>query len=231
MIPLRDRNPSGTFPFVTIGLIVANVLVFLYQLSLGAELPAFLFHYGLVPAKFHYYGEIPEIAFSHLIFPFLTSMFFHGGWLHIIGNMWYLWIFGDNIEDRLGHFVFFLFYILCGVGAAFVHTVLNLHSTVPCVGASGAIAGVLGAYLVTFPFARVLTAVPIFFFIQIIEIPAVLLLLFWFVLQFFSGTLSIAATAQTGGGVAWWAHVGGFLCGMICINVFSKRKGFRRLIE
>lgn len=229
MIPLRDRNPSGTFPFVTIALILANAVVFLYQLSLGENLPAFLIQYGLVPAKVHYYGEVPGIALRQVVLPFFTSMFFHGGWLHIIGNMWYLWIFGDNVEDRLGHLRFFLFYVLCGIGAALFHTFLNLHSTVPCVGASGAIAGVLGAYLVCFPFARVLTAVPIFFFIELIEIPAVVLLLFWFILQFFNGTLSIAVTAQTGGGgVAWWAHVGGFLWGMLFINVFSKRKEFRR---
>jgi len=231
MIPLRDRNPSGTFPLVTIALILANGVVFLYQLSLGEKLPAFLIHFGLVPAKVSYYGEVPGLTLPHIVFPFFTSMFFHGGWLHVIGNMWYLWIFGDNIEDRLGHFRFFVFYVLCGIGAALFHTFLNPHSTVPCVGASGAIAGVLGAYLICFPFARVLTVVPIFFFFQIIEMPAVLLLLFWFVLQFFSGTLSIAVTAQTGGGgVAWWAHVGGFVCGMLFINIFSKRKGFRRRI-
>ena len=118
MIPLRDRNPSGTFPFVTIALIAANLLVFMYQLSLGEKLPAFLIHYGLVPAKLYYYGEVPEIALGHIVVPIFTSMFFHGGWFHIIGNIWYLWIFGDNIEDRLGHLVFFFFYILCGVGAA-----------------------------------------------------------------------------------------------------------------
>jgi hypothetical protein len=145
--------------------------------------------------------------------------------------MWYLWKFGDNVEDRLGHGKFLLFYLICGFVAAFFHVFLNPRSTVPCVGASGAIAGVLGAYLICFPFARVLTVVPIFIFIQLIEIPAVVLLLFWFVLQFFYGTLSIAATAQTGGGVvAWWAHVGGFICGMILINVFSKRRGFRRRV-
>jgi len=231
MIPLRDRNPSETFPFVTIFLIIINVLVFFYQVTLGEKLNVLLIHYGLIPAKLIYYGAIPGIEFKHVFLPFVTSMFFHGGWLHVIGNMWYLWIFGDNVEDRIGHGKFLLFYLLCGIGAALFHILFNPRSSVPCVGASGAIAGILGAYLVTFPFARILTAVPIFIVIELIEIPAVLVLLFWFVLQFFNGTLSIAATAQTGaGGVAWWAHVGGFICGMIFINVFSKRKGFRRRV-
>jgi len=228
MIPLRNRNPSETLPFVTIFLIITNISVFFYQLTLGEKLPVFLIQYGLVPAKLFYYDRIPGLDLKHVLFPFLTSMFFHGGWLHIIGNMWYLWIFGDNVEDRLGHGGFFLFYLICGIGAAFFHVLLNPHSTVPCMGASGAIAGVLGAYLICFPFARVLTAVPILFFIELIEIPAVFLLFFWFALQFFNGTLSITATAQTGsGGVAWWAHVGGFICGMILIKVFPWRKGLR----
>lgn len=203
----------------------------MYQLSLGENLTPLLTRYGLVPAKLFYYGEVPGVKLKEIFFPFLTSMFFHGGWLHVIGNMWYLWIFGDNVEDRLGHAGFLIFYLMCGIGAAFFHILLNPNSTVPCVGASGAIAGILGAYLISFPFARVVTLVPIIFFVTVLEIPAVFLLLFWFVLQFFSGTLSIAVTAQTGsGGVAWWAHVGGFICGMILINLFPQRRGFRRKI-
>ncbi|HJX30391.1 MAG TPA: rhomboid family intramembrane serine protease [Thermodesulfobacteriota bacterium] len=229
MIPLRDKNPSGKFPLITVLLIVINVLVFIYQLSLRENLTPFFHRYALIPAQIVFFGESPGISLRSIFFPFFTSMFLHGGWFHVIGNMWYLWIFGDNIEDRLGHVRFFIFYLVCGIGAAVAHVILNPNSTVPCVGASGAIAGVLGAYLISFPFARVATLVPIFFYLTVIEIPAVILLVFWFVLQFFSGTLSIAATAQTGsGGVAWWAHVGGFIIGMILISLIPKRKGFQR---
>ncbi|HPD60203.1 MAG TPA: rhomboid family intramembrane serine protease [Thermodesulfobacteriota bacterium] len=229
MIPLRDKNPSGRFPLVTVLLIITNVLIFIYQVSLRDNLISFFHRYALIPANIFFFENSPVIPRTSVFFPFFTSMFLHGGWLHVIGNMWYLWIFGDNIEDRLGHVWFFIFYLVCGIGAAVAHVILNPNSTVPCVGASGAIAGVLGAYLISFPFARVVTLVPIFFYLTVIEIPAVILLVFWFVLQFFSGTLSIAVTAQTGGGgVAWWAHVGGFIAGMILINVFPRRKGFQR---
>ncbi len=229
MIPLRDKNPSGRFPLVTVLLIITNVLVFIYQLSLGDNLTPFFNRYALIPANIFFVGESSGRSVTSVFFSFFTSMFLHGGWLHVIGNMWYLWIFGDNIEDRLGHVRFFIFYLVCGIGAAVAHVILNPNATTPCVGASGAIAGVLGTYLILFPFARVVTLVPIFFYLTVIEIPAVILLVFWFVLQFFSGTLSIAATAQTGGGgVAWWAHVGGFVFGMILINTFPRRKSFRR---
>jgi hypothetical protein len=150
-------------------------------------------------------------------------MFLHGGWLHLIGNMWYLWIFGDNVEDRLGHFPFFIFYLLSGIGAGIVHTILNANTFVPTIGASGAIAGVLGAYLVSYPFARVLTLVPIFVFIQVIEIPAMIVLGFWFVIQFFSGAAALATAGPNSGGVAWWAHVGGFVIGMVLIGLFPRK--------
>ena len=229
MIPLRDKNPSEKFPLVTVLLITANVLVFLYQLSLRKNLPPFFNRYALIPANVFSFGGTPGISMKHIFLSFFTSMFLHGGWLHVIGNMWYLWIFGDNIEDRLGHVRYLIFYLLCGIGAAVTHVTLNPHSTAPCVGASGAIAGVLGAYLICFPFARVVTLVPIFFYLTVIELPAIILLVFWFVLQFFSGTLSSAEITQTGsGGVAWWAHVGGFIMGITLINLFPKRKGFRR---
>ena len=229
MIPLRDKNPSGRFPLVTVFLIITNVVVFIYQISLRDNLTPFFNRYALIPARIVFFGESPGISLRSIFFPFFTSMFLHGGWFHVIGNMWYLWIFGDNIEDRLGHVRFFIFYLVCGIGAAVAHVILNPNATVPCVGASGAIAGVLGAYLILFPFARVVTLVPILFYLTVIEIPAVILLVFWFVLQFFSGTLSIVTAAQTGGGgVAWWAHVGGFIAGMILINVFPRRKGFQR---
>jgi membrane associated rhomboid family serine protease len=144
--------------------------------------------------------------------------------MHLLGNMWYLWIFGDNVEDRLGHFTFLTFYILCGLGAGIVHTVLNSYSAIPSVGASGAIAGVLGAYLISYPHARVLTLIPIFMFIQVIEVPALIVLGMWFVIQFLNGAASLATTAATeGGGVAWWAHIGGFVIGMVLLGLFPKR--------
>jgi len=159
--------------------------------------------------------------------PFIASMFLHGGWLHLIGNMWYLWIFGDNVEDRLGHVRFLLFYLLCGIGAGIAHTLLNPASRIPSIGASGAIAGVLGAYFVTFPFAKVLTVVPILFFVQILEIPAILVLGLWFLMQFLYGTASLAvATSANTGGVAWWAHVGGFLIGIVLLRLMGRRSRY-----
>src|SRR5262245_51446242 len=217
MIPFRDNIPSRSTPIITIFLILINLAVFIYELSLGDALEPFIFQFGVVPSVVVHWpqSQLPLVA---ILIPFLTSMFLHGGWLHLIGNMWYLWIFGDNIEDRLGHFSFLIFYLLCGIGAGIVHTILNSNSTVPSVGASGAIAGVLGAYLVSYPFARVLTLVPIFVFVQVIEIPALIVLGFWFIMQFFYGAASLAAATANTGGVAWWAHVGGFLIGMILIG-------------
>lgn len=222
MIPLRDRNPSGTFPFVTVGIILINVLIFFIELSLGTQLDSFLFQFGIVPVKVAYSADIPDSTFVNTYFPFLSYMFLHGGFIHLIGNMWYLWIFGDNIEDRLGRVRFVLFYLLCGIGSALVHVYFNSQSGVPCVGASGAIAGVLGAYMVTFPKARVLVLVPLFIVWEFIELPAVVVLGFWFLIQFFSGTASISSAH--GGGVAWWAHIGGFVLGVIFIKIFSKSR-------
>src|SRR4030095_11079067 len=192
MIPFRDNIPSRSFPVITILLIVINVLAFMYQLSLGRYLEPFLAHYGIVPALVFRWPQ-PNWPLTVVGVPFFTSMFLHGGWLHLIGNMWYLWIFGDNVEDRLGHFTYLLFYVLCGLGAGIVHTILNYYSDVPSIGASGAIAGVLGAYVVSYPGARVLTLVPIFIFIQFIEIPALIVLGFWFIMQFFYGAAAFAA--------------------------------------
>ena len=230
MIPIRDRNPSGTFPYVTIGIIIVNILIFLYELSLGSGLGEFIMKFGVVPLKVSYYSQVPDLTFINTFFPFISSMFLHGGFVHLIGNMWFLWIFGDNIEDKLGHFRFIAFYFLCGIIASSVHVFFNSQSNVPCVGASGAIAGVLGAYMVTFPRARVVTIVPLFVFIQVMELPAIVVLGFWFVIQFFNGAASITASAS-GAGVAWWAHIGGFAAGVIIlyiIRIFSVRKPGRR---
>jgi len=224
MFPFRDNIPSRTFPIITILLILTNVLAFFFELSVSPKmLNSFFMTYGVVPV--HVYSwPASDQPFSALIQPFFTSMFLHGGWLHLIGNMWYLWIFGDNVEDRLGHIRYLVFYFACGVGAGVVHLLLNPNSMVPSVGASGAIAGVLGAYLVSYPFARILTLVPIFFFFQVIEIPALIVLGLWFVMQFFYGTVSLAAsTSAAGGGVAWWAHVGGFVIGIILVGRLARK--------
>jgi membrane associated rhomboid family serine protease len=210
MIPLRDIIPSRTVPFITVTIIVLNGLAWLFELSLPREvLPVFLQVYGVVPADFH-----PATLIS--------SMFLHGGWSHIIGNMWYLWIFGDNIEDRLGHGRFIIFYLLCGIAAAAGQIVIDPFSRLPTIGASGAIAGVMGAYFVLYPQSRVLTLIP-WIFLQVVELPAIVLLGFWFLMQLFSAG-AIAVTASThGGGVAFAAHVAGFLTGIVGVFVFRKR--------
>jgi membrane associated rhomboid family serine protease len=210
MIPLRDIIPSRTTPFVTIGLIALNTLAFLYQLSLGPFVEELILYYGLIPAAFSWVTVV-------------TSMFLHGGFLHLAGNMLYLWIFGDNVEDRMGHGRFIVFYLLCGVAAALAQTLIDPSSIIPMVGASGAIAGVMGAYFVLHPKSRILTLVPIFFFIQLIEVPAIFFLGIWFVMQFFSGVGSIAtATGEPAGGIAFWAHVAGFAAGIGMVWVFRR---------
>jgi len=211
MIPLRDIIPSRTTPYVTISLISLNVLVFLYELTLGRAVDAFTLYFGLVPAAFSWVTVF-------------TSMFLHGGILHVAGNMLYLWIFGDNVEDRMGHGRFVVFYLLCGVAAALAQTITAPDSVVPMVGASGAIAGVMGAYFVLYPKSRIVTLIPLFFFFQVIEVPAILFLGIWFVMQFLSGVGSIVTTAGGGpaGGVAFWAHVAGFVAGISGVIVFRR---------
>ncbi len=230
MIPIRDRNPSSTFPYITIGIIVINVSIFLYELSLGAEFDPFLNQYGIVPVNATRYYQASDLTFIDTFFPFISSTFLHAGFIHLIGNMWFLWIFGDNIEDKLGHFKYFVFYILSGIIASSVHVFFNSQSDIPCIGASGAIAAVLGAYMVTFPRARILTIIPIFFFLQIIELPAMVVLGFWFLIQFFSGAVSITGSTS-GSDVAWWAHIGGFVSGIILfyiMHILFVRKRVRR---
>jgi len=219
MIPLRDSQPSYSTPFVTISLITVNTLVFLFQVSLDRfSLNHLIALYGVVPDRFQAASLV-------------TSMFLHGGWLHLIGNMWFLWIFGDNVEDILGHGKFLLFYLLCGVAAALVHVLFNPGSRLPTIGASGAIAGVMGAYMVKFPRSRVLTLVPIFFFLTTMEIPASVILVYWFVVQFFSGVGSIGYSHLSQGGVAWFAHVGGFVGGMLLIFAMRPRERYSRRRE
>ena len=213
MITLRDVIPSRTTPYVTITLIVINVLVFAYEFTLDEpRLEEFILYFGLVPAAFSWVA-------------LLTSMFVHGGVLHAGGNMLYLWIFGDNVEDRMGHGRFLVFYLLCGAAAALAQTAVRPDSTIAMVGASGAIAGVMGAYFVLYPHSRIVTLVPLFVFIQIMEVPAILFLGFWFLLQFLSGVGSIAATAgEPAGGIAFWAHIAGFVAGISGVLVFRRRE-------
>ena len=210
MIPLRDVIPSRTTPYITVTIIVLNALAWFLELSLPRDvLPLFLQLYGVVPAQLH-------------ALTLLTSMFLHGSWMHVIGNMWYLWIFGDNVEDRVGHGRFIVFYLLCGIVAALGQVLIDPESTLPTIGASGAIAGMMGAYFVLYPRSRVLTLIPLVIFWEVIELPATMLLGFWFLMQLFSAG-AIAVTASTGGGgVAFMAHVAGFLCGAGGIFLFRQ---------
>lgn len=217
MIPLYDTLRSRHFPIVNWLLIALNVLVFLYENSLSpAALDRLTFTWGLVPAVLVAH---PETAWVTIF----TAMFLHGGWFHILSNMWVLFIFGDNVEDRLGAGGYLIFYLLSGVAAGLLQSFVLQSSRVPMIGASGAIAGVLGAYLVLYPRARVASLVPILFIFTVIEIPATIFLLFWFVSQLFSGWLALGSTA--GSGVAWWAHVGGFLFGILTVLLFAQRRG------
>ena len=220
MIPIRDDAPRRTEPLVTYFLVALNVLIFLYQVTLSSgPRTRFEFQFGFVPQRVDDWVAGVEPAVPAFV-PALTSMFLHASWLHLLGNMWFLVIFGDNVEDRLGHFRYLIFYLLCGLGASLTHLLFNLHSNVPSVGASGAIAGVLGAYFLLFPSARVLT----WFGFFILWLPAWLVLGYWFVLQFLSGAAGSLTVASQRGGVAFWAHVGGFLTGMALIKVFPVRK-------
>jgi membrane associated rhomboid family serine protease len=222
VIPLRDTIPSSRFPAVTLLLIVANVASFLYFLSLGPRTETFLQSFGLTPAYVIY--DVTHHLYLRVAVPFVSSQFLHGGWLHLIGNMWFLWIFGNNVEDKMGHRRFLGFYLLCGICAALGQVWSAPSSVMPMVGASGAIAGVLGAYFLLFPHAKVLTLIPLFIVFTTVEIPAVLFLGFWFVMQFLNGTMAFseAGSGGTGGGVAWWAHVGGFASGMALVFPFRK---------
>ncbi len=225
MIPLHDDNPTHRKPFVTVTLIVTCVGVFLWQLSLGNGGERAIFALGAIPAViFDHRLLAPELVWVPAWVTAFSSMFLHGGWLHLIGNMLYLWIFGNNVEDAMGHGRFLGFYLLCGVIALFAHAIPAADSTVPMVGASGAISGVLGAYLLLFPTARVLVAIPLWIVFYAVRLPAVLVLGFWFLLQLLNSSLDDGSQ----GGVAWGAHVGGFVAGMVLIPFF-KEKRFRLL--
>ncbi len=217
MIPIRDAIRSKTFPVVNLLIIVLNVLAFLWQLSQGPHLREVFSLYGIVPVRYSDPGLSEQFSAFQQWLPFLTSMFLHGGLFHILGNMWFLYIFGDNIEDRLGHIRYFIFYLLCGIAAGVIHLYTNWDSKIPTIGASGAISGIMGAYLILYPRSRILTLIPIFFFIQFVEIPAFIFLGYWLLIQLFSASL----TPKNVGGIAFWAHIGGFVAGLVFIKIFD----------
>ena len=232
-IPLKDHNPTECKPVVTVALIGVNVAVFAYELMLGRQLPAFIAAYGAIPYELTHFtdlvGRYPGSDIVHAAGPafvpatLITSMFMHGGVMHIFGNMLFLWIFGNNVEDLLGHVKYLFFYLACGIAAAVAHVAIAPDSPTPTVGASGAVAGVLGAYLIAYPRARVLTLVFLVVFVQLVNVPAAILLVLWFVMQFFMGLGSLGA-AGGGGGVAWFAHVGGFVAGIVLVGTMAPAR-------
>ena len=219
MFPYKDDNPTNTVPFVTIGLIGLNILVFLLQLMADIDGKRIVYAYGAIPHNIVTFESTQPI---HPLLTIFTSMFMHGGVFHIIGNMLYLWIFGNNIEDRLGHFRFIIFYLFCGIVAALSHTVTAPGSGVPMIGASGAVSGVLGAYLLLFPMARIHTIIFLGFFVQSVQIPALIVIGFWAIIQIVNGLITQGIASQ--GGIAWFAHAGGFLAGLITIKLWQPRR-------
>ncbi|NOQ65766.1 MAG: rhomboid family intramembrane serine protease [Desulfobacterales bacterium] len=230
MFPLKDNIPARNFPYVNIGLIVVNSIFFIYGMSNGQAFDQLIFTLGFIPARF--LAQQSETLFSPTGFlPVFSSMFLHANFIHLISNMWMLWIFGDNVEDCMGHGRYLLFFLLCGVASVFAQAISNPQSAIPMVGASGAISGVLGAYLLTYPNARILTLVPIVILFYIIELPAYFFLGFWFVIQLIQGSLySLNSDQVVGGGVAWWAHIGGFAAGVILLQVFRCKDWERPVV-
>jgi membrane associated rhomboid family serine protease len=223
MLPLYDTVRTRKFPVVNILLIVANILVFLYELQFRpSALERFIFNWGMIPARL---THEPATAWITIF----TAMFLHGSWLHLLGNMWFLHIFGDNIEGRMGGFRYLIFYLLSGVAAVLLQAYILPTSQVPMIGASGAIAGVLGAYLVSFPHSRIASLVPILFIFTIVEIPAVIFLILWFLLQLYSGLFAMQGVG--GSGIAWWAHIGGFIFGLIMVTFFAVRSTYSNYYE
>jgi membrane associated rhomboid family serine protease len=227
MFPIRDENPRRSFPFVTLLLAAANTAAFIYQVLLGPVNEAFVVRFGAIPWEIIHGAELPGlpealVTGTPVALTLFTSMFLHGDFMHLAGNMLYLWIFGDNIESLLGHVRFFIFYVLSGLAAVLCYVLFDPNSTVPMIGASGAISGVLGAYMVYFPKARVHVLVFLIWFIRIVRIPAIVVLGFWFILQIVNG-LGALGTGNSGG-VAWFAHVGGFVAGILLILIFPKKK-------
>ncbi|MCS7079623.1 MAG: rhomboid family intramembrane serine protease [Chloracidobacterium sp.] len=234
MIPVRDDIPSSRIPFVNITLIVVNVVVFLFELALTErQLRLFFYEFAVQPYEYLLYFSPynhGRIELTDLVVPLFTSMFMHGGWMHIIGNMLYLWIFGDNVEDRMGHVKYLVFYLLCGVLASGAHILSDPTSRIPSLGASGAIAGVLGAYICLYPHARVLVLIPVLLFFFTAEVPAWIFLGVWILQNFASGVATLGVETAQGGGTAWWAHIGGFVVGAILVWAFARRIPPRRVV-
>ena len=230
MIPIKDDNPTQTFPFVTVLFILMNIAVFVYHYFFIDADKAFIYRFGTIPWEVTHFQELPELPvdYNSVVPNFLTlfsSMFIHGGILHLLGNMLYLWIFGDNVEDVMGHTRFFFFFLCCGLAATFSHVIMAPDSRVPIVGASGAISGILGAYLIWFPRAKVHILIIFFFLIRIIRVSALFVLGIWFIIQVFSGLGSLGFEDSVG--VAWFAHIGGFIVGMILIFFFKRKDRVR----
>lgn len=224
MIPYKDDNPTRTFPFVTILIIMSNIIIFLWEITSPQGIEKTVYDYGAIPQYITTFDKSQPI---HPILTVFTSMFMHGGLFHLGGNMLYLWIFGNNIEDKLGHLRFLFFYLFCGITAAYSHALIDQNSLTPMIGASGAISGILGAYLLLFPGAGVYTIIFLGFFVHIVKIPALVVIGFWAIVQFINGLLSTGLIKQ--GGIAWFAHIGGFLSGLITIKLWLPRKRLRWL--
>ncbi len=216
MIPIRDTIPSKHYPAVNVLLIALNIFFYLVELSQGEALNRFIYTYGLVPARYSVHEIALHFSLSEQILSFISFMFLHGSFWHLLGNMWFLYIFGDNVEDRLGHLRYLFFYLLCGVSSALAHLFFNLGSTMPTIGASGAIAGVMGAYFILYPRSRIVTLIPIVFIPYFVELPAAIFLGIWLFMQFISATL----TSMEAGNIAWWAHIGGFIFGALFLKLF-----------
>jgi membrane associated rhomboid family serine protease len=221
MIPIRDTVPSKNHPVVTTAIISVNVVVFLYQLTLGPGIDRFIFTFGLVPSRYFVPHVSAYFSSGEQALALISYMFLHGGFWHLLGNMWSLYIFGDNVEDRLGSVRYLIFYLLCGTASGLTHLYLNPYSNIPTIGASGAIAGVMGAYFLLYPTSKILTLIPIVFIPLFFEIPSFVFLGIWFLIQF----ISAAGSSQASGGIAWWAHVGGFLSGMLFLKLFLLLPG------
>jgi membrane associated rhomboid family serine protease len=222
MFPLRDNIPSRRYPVVNLGLILLNIVFFIYELQQGVALEGFIRSHGFVPASFVRQWAVGALTAGLL--PVFTSLFLHGGFLHLLSNMWMLWIFGDNVEDSMGPVRYLCFYLLCGAISVLAQASLAPNSTLPLVGASGAISGVLGAYFILYPRARILTLLPIVILFYLVEVPAYVFLGLWFLLQVLRGYVEVRADAATGqGGVAWWAHIGGFFAGMVLVRLFAEK--------
>ncbi|MDH4099841.1 MAG: rhomboid family intramembrane serine protease [Nitrospirota bacterium] len=220
MIPIRDENPTERFPVVTVALLAVNIIIYAAQFLLGPESRLVVFSLGAVPYEITHGVSVYRPLYVPTSLTLITSMFIHGGFLHLAGNMLYLWIFGNNVEDRMGRWRFMAFYLVCGLAAVFAHIIISPDSRMPMVGASGAISGILGAYLILFPRAKVLTVIPIFFMVRVVHLPAVFLIGFWILLQVINGIVSLKAQ----GGVAWFAHIGGFIAGLALVKLFARRK-------